>query len=211
MSIGRPTPRAGVFAERRYRQGLESWRRKWRDGAEGERKTEKALRPLEKAGWTVVHDVEARYGNYDHIAVGPAGVYLFETKNLQGIVDIRSGAPHLTRRHDPDACVVFQKYRPRALGAAADIKQCIQERSGHSTWGSAGVADAVAEGKSVIQREPTLSASLKAKVEGICNKAASGNLNGARAAAKEVCVEIINASPIPSAAKAQALAACKAS
>jgi len=134
MSIGRPTPRAGVFAERRYRQGLESWRRKWRDGAEGERKTEKALRPLEKAGWTVVHDVEARYGNYDHIAVGPAGVYLFETKNLQGIVDIRSGAPHLTRRHDPDACVVFQKYRPRALGAAADIKKCIQERSGHSTW-----------------------------------------------------------------------------
>jgi len=77
--------------------------------------------------------------------------------------------------------------------------------------GSAGVADAVAECKSVIQREPTLSASLKAKVEGICNKAASGNLNGARAAAKEVCVEIINASPIPSAAKAQALAACKAS
>jgi hypothetical protein len=76
---------------------------------------------------------------------------------------------------------------------------------------AAGVAQAVAVCKSIIQREPTLSASLKAKVEGICNKAASGNLAGARAAGKEVCAEVINASPIPAAAKAQALAACKAS
>jgi hypothetical protein len=74
-----------------------------------------------------------------------------------------------------------------------------------------GVAEAVAACKSVIQRDPTLSASLKAKVEGICNKAASGNLAGARAAAKEVCAEVINASPIPAAAKEEALAACKSS
>ncbi|MGO9320285.1 MAG: hypothetical protein ACLQBY_05735 [Solirubrobacteraceae bacterium] len=63
----------------------------------------------------------------------------------------------------------------------------------------------------MVQRATTLSASVKSKVEGICNKAASGNLAGARAAAKEVCVEVINASPIPSADKAQALAACKTS
>jgi hypothetical protein len=73
----------------------------------------------------------------------------------------------------------------------------------------AGVAQAVAICKSVIQREPQLSAAAKAKVEGICNKAASGDLAGARAAAKEVCVEVINASPIPAASKEQALAACK--
>ncbi len=76
---------------------------------------------------------------------------------------------------------------------------------------AAGVAEAVAVCKSVIQRDPTLSASLKAKVEGICNKAASGNLAGARAAAKEVCAEVINASPIPAVAKEAALAACKRS
>src|SRR2546425_1787774 len=45
---------------------------KWHDGAEGERKTEKALRKLDRAGLRVVHDVQARYGNYDHIAVGPS-------------------------------------------------------------------------------------------------------------------------------------------
>jgi len=76
---------------------------------------------------------------------------------------------------------------------------------------AAGVAQAVAACKSIIQSEPTLSSSLKAKVEGICNKAANGDLAGARTAAKEVCAEVINASPIPAAAKAQALAACRRS
>lgn len=75
---------------------------------------------------------------------------------------------------------------------------------------AAGVAQYVAACKSIIQREPTLAANVKAKVEAICNKAAGGDLEGARKAAKEVCVEVINSSPIPSAAKAQAIAACKA-
>ena len=78
-----------------------------------------------------------------------------------------------------------------------------------STPSAAGVAQAVAACKSIITRAPTLSAATKAKVEDICNKAASGDLAGARAAAKEVCAEVINASPIPGPAKAQALAACQ--
>lgn len=73
----------------------------------------------------------------------------------------------------------------------------------------AALAEAVAVCKAVIQRAPTLSATTKAKVESICNKAEHGDLAGARAAAKEVCAEVINASPIPAPAKAQALAACK--
>jgi hypothetical protein len=76
---------------------------------------------------------------------------------------------------------------------------------------AAQLAVAVAECKSVIKRAPTLSASLKGKVEAICNKAASGNIAAARAAAREVCDEVINSTPIPKAEKAQALAACKTS
>jgi hypothetical protein len=75
----------------------------------------------------------------------------------------------------------------------------------------ADLAAAVAECKAVVQHSTTLSSSLKSKVEGICNKAASGNVAAARAAAKEVCVEVINATPVPAADKAQALAACKTS
>jgi hypothetical protein len=75
---------------------------------------------------------------------------------------------------------------------------------------AAAVAEYAAICKTIIQRTPTLSASVKEKVEGICAKAAHGDLAGARQAAKEVCVEVINASPVPAAAKEKALAECKA-
>jgi hypothetical protein len=106
----------------------------WHDGAEGERKTAKALRTLERQGWTVVHDIQQRYGNYDHIAVGPSGVYLLDSKNLQGVVEIKNGMPHLSRRHDPEARSAIEQIRPRALAAAAGIKEAIQRRTGQCLW-----------------------------------------------------------------------------
>jgi hypothetical protein len=106
----------------------------WREGAEGERKTAKALKPLERSGLRVVHDVQLRYGNYDHIAVGRAGVFLLETKNLKGTVELRDGVPHLRRRLDPQADTRLAQIRPRALSAAARVKQDIEQRTGTSTW-----------------------------------------------------------------------------
>jgi hypothetical protein len=75
--------------------------------------------------------------------------------------------------------------------------------------GNVDVAQAVAACKAIVEREPTLSASVKSKVKSICSKAANGDLAGARAAAKEVCKEVINAAPIPSQDKTEALAACE--
>jgi Nuclease-related domain len=181
--------RAGVYAERRYRRGVRTWRARtrplfisafgpfivagvvvyfmdghrlvwlagmvtglllgawialrdsppryvenWHDGAEGEKKTERALGPLEREGWRTFHDVQARYGNYDHIAVGPAGVFLLESKNLMGTVELRDGVPHLQRRLDPEAEVSFRRIRPQALAAAAGLKEEIERRSGQRTW-----------------------------------------------------------------------------
>jgi hypothetical protein len=79
------------------------------------------------------------------------------------------------------------------------------------TGGTGGAAQYADICKSIIQHEPTLSGSLKGKLEGICAKAADGNLAAAQAAARQVCVEVINATPIPTADKAKALADCKAS
>jgi hypothetical protein len=76
--------------------------------------------------------------------------------------------------------------------------------------GGVSVQQALASCRSLVKRAATLPANLKIKVEGICNKAANGDVAGARAAAKEVCVEVINSYPIPSGtAKEQALAACR--
>jgi len=106
----------------------------WHDGADGERKTAKALHPLENDGWLIVHDVQARYGNYDHIAVGRAGVYLLDTKNPNGTIEIRDGVPHLRRRHDAEADSSCVGIRSRALAGAASLKEDIQRRTGTRLW-----------------------------------------------------------------------------
>ncbi|HEV3046969.1 MAG TPA: hypothetical protein VGY13_06365 [Solirubrobacteraceae bacterium] len=76
--------------------------------------------------------------------------------------------------------------------------------------GASAAAQYASVCKAIIKSAPSLSATVKGKVEGICAKAAKGDEAGARAAAKEVCVEVIDASPIPTAAKRRALAECKA-
>lgn len=57
---------------------------RWRRGAEGERKTAQALRPLEAAGWKLRHDREIDgSGNVDHVALSRSGRgYVIETKTL---------------------------------------------------------------------------------------------------------------------------------
>jgi hypothetical protein len=75
---------------------------------------------------------------------------------------------------------------------------------------SPAVQQAVAACKHGVQSASTLSSSAKAKIEGICDKAGKGDLNAAREAARELCVELVNSSPLPaSSAKEQAIAACK--
>jgi hypothetical protein len=59
----------------------------WRRGFEGERKTARALARLQ-APWRVIHDVPAEKANRDHLVIGPGGLFLIDTKNLQGEVTV---------------------------------------------------------------------------------------------------------------------------
>ncbi|MGO8907209.1 MAG: hypothetical protein ACLQMH_16550 [Solirubrobacteraceae bacterium] len=69
---------------------------------------------------------------------------------------------------------------------------------------------AVAACKQALHEETTLPASAKQKLEGVCDKAGSGNAAEVRKAAEEVCVEVVRSSAVPAGpAKEEALAACK--
>ena len=75
------------------------WIKKWREGAEAERETERLIGPLAAEGWHAVHDVDIGHGNLDHVLVGPGGVYLLETKSRPGKVRFERGRL-VTRRAD---------------------------------------------------------------------------------------------------------------
>lgn len=49
-------------------------------GADAERWTAEELDKLDPRQWKVFHDVPVRWGNVDHVAVGPGRVYAIETK-----------------------------------------------------------------------------------------------------------------------------------
>jgi len=60
--------------------------RNWARGARGERRTARHLRRLVRHGWVVFHDlaVPGSGANADHLAVGPGGVFLLDSKNWRG-------------------------------------------------------------------------------------------------------------------------------
>jgi hypothetical protein len=49
-------------------------------GGDAEEWTAQELKALDRRTWRVFHDVPVRYGNVDHVAVGPGRVYAIETK-----------------------------------------------------------------------------------------------------------------------------------
>jgi len=64
-----------------------------RHGAEGERRTDRLLVPLERHGYQVFHDlaVPASAANVDHVVVGPTGVYVIDSKRYRGRLHYAAG------------------------------------------------------------------------------------------------------------------------
>jgi hypothetical protein len=88
---------------------------RWRQGAEGEKATAKAVRRLVRNGWTLVNDIDTGRGNLDHVLVGPAGVFLLDSKNLHGMLVVRSGVLSVRWREDPADGYENRGLTPRML------------------------------------------------------------------------------------------------
>ena len=82
--------------------------------------------------------------------------------------------------------------------------------SGGSSSSSANpqIQAAVAACKSSIDNNPAVKANIKSDLEGICDKAASGDATAVKKATKEVCLKIVESSVPAGAAQDQAKAAC---
>jgi hypothetical protein len=87
---------AGDYAQRLREKAarLERSAENWERGALGERTTAEALDELTARGWTTFHDVRwpgRQRANIDHIAVGPPGVFVIDSKNWSGDVRVVDG------------------------------------------------------------------------------------------------------------------------
>jgi hypothetical protein len=64
----------------------------WRRGSAGERRTARLLGPLERHGWAVLHDlaVPGSRANIDHLVIGPGGVFVIDSKQYRGRLQLDS-------------------------------------------------------------------------------------------------------------------------
>jgi hypothetical protein len=74
----------GIGWRLRFRVSEEA--RNWRRGARGERRTARELDRLTDRAWVVFHDlaVPDSRANVDHLAIGPSGIFLIDSKNWRG-------------------------------------------------------------------------------------------------------------------------------
>jgi hypothetical protein len=94
----------------------------WERGADGEAATAIALDELSSRGWTTFHDVRwpgRQRANIDHIAVGPSGVFVIDSKNWSGDVRVIGDVLHQgTRRREREVAA--------AAKAALAVTQLLQ-------------------------------------------------------------------------------------
>ena len=90
----------------------------------GDDETREQLSRLESVGWSAVHDLDARYARYRHIAIGPGGVILVHSQRLE----------HSGGADDPHVQRELFIHRRRALSAAANLRREIEDRAGVSAW-----------------------------------------------------------------------------
>lgn len=85
-------------------------------------------------GWTLVNDIDVERGNVDHILVGPAGVFLLETKSLGGIASVERGALTVRWREDPDDGYVARNVAPRTRALAARLAEWLRDEGAPGVW-----------------------------------------------------------------------------
>lgn len=105
----------------------------WAVGAAGERQTEKALRPLERVGWHLVHDLDRPgAGNVDHVAIGPGGVYVLDSKAWRGVITVDSRGATVTPRDNPEAAWTATGQQRALPRTATTVARALATATGRS-------------------------------------------------------------------------------
>ena len=102
--------------------------------AEGERATARVLGPLRREGWQLFHDLDTGRGNRDHVAIGPAGVYLLDSKNLAGAIEVDGDVIRAHYRDYPRDDYTLDKIGAWIRSESAKLKGEIEQLTGERVW-----------------------------------------------------------------------------
>lgn len=89
-------------------------------GLEGEQNTAREIRKLRRAGWRVVNNLYFQTGEVDHVAVGPGGVFVIESKSSKADFD------YLVRQGQ------VGRWGAQASSGVVKVRGLIKTRAGHA-------------------------------------------------------------------------------
>jgi hypothetical protein len=81
------------------------------------------LRTLDESRYSIFRNVYMGYGDFDHVIVGPTGVFVIETKSNRGVVELERG-----RLIVRDGDATKKDYERQASGASWQLKVALSER-----------------------------------------------------------------------------------
>jgi hypothetical protein len=99
-------------------------------GIKGENAVAERLAELQGVGYRVLHDIPGKAWNIDHAVIGPAGVFMIETKTLK-----KRRSPNAKVRYDGQ-CITVDDMTPQrdplvqAMAEAAELRTVIQKSTG---------------------------------------------------------------------------------
>lgn len=107
----------------------------WEEGAFGEEQTGKQLRALEKSGWIVLHDLANGSKNFDHVVLGPNGIFCLNSKWSGYRLDVDADGKLIGRhQYDDDLYRDVQGALRQVRAEAATLRHRIHERCGTKLW-----------------------------------------------------------------------------
>ena len=93
------------------------------------------MRGLEREGWLARHDLDrSGKGNFDHVLVGPAGVFLLDSKNFAGDAALEGDELVVRPPDDPWDDWSCPRLVQRMRAASAGLKGRIEDGTDVRVW-----------------------------------------------------------------------------
>lgn len=105
----------------------------WQEGAYGEAGTAKVLERL-PASWDVLHDLRNGDYNFDHVVIGPPGVFLLNSKWSTYRLQTVDGGLRGVHPDDESLTLRLDRIIGQAKRDAVDLKKAIEARTGRALW-----------------------------------------------------------------------------
>jgi hypothetical protein len=117
-----------------FRDTPPSWIERYREGAQGEQLTAREIVKLLPRGWVVLSDLHRDKANIDHVLIGPAGVFVLDSKNLNGTVETSGDQLRLTRAGQDRPDYTTDQWASKVRGQAWHVNELLRERRRTRIW-----------------------------------------------------------------------------